>query len=152
MTPTKGFPYLQFETFTLRQRHDLENMRDVRDILRMEEKEMQDIMKELDATALDGLNEGMKNDIVWRAEHLGAQPHYWELVTPDFPRQLTSGRSNLVDPTASKYAIVDVDKQALSRFPFYKDAQLIRYSFRAFHRKDGELISPRTCTDITQLF
>jgi hypothetical protein len=112
----------------------------------MEEKEMEEVMRELDEKALDGLSEGMKHDITWRAKHLGAQTRYWELVTPDFPRQLTSGRSNLVDPTASKYAIIDVDKQALSDFPFYEDAQLIRYSFRAFHRMDGKLTLPSKIT------
>jgi hypothetical protein len=123
---------------TLQHRGHMENMRDVRNILNRYAKDMPEVTQQLDKAALKGLSEGMTEDLRWRADHVGRNLRYWELVTPDFQRQLTSGQSHHVDPMASKFAILDVDKQALSEFPFYRNSQIVRYGLRCFHRTDGK--------------
>jgi hypothetical protein len=125
------------ETMSLRKREELENMRDILSIMTSNEKEMAEVNQELDEGVLDGLSQPMLDDLSWRANHTAASLKYWELVMPDFPRQLTSGRASEVDPLVSKFPILDIDKQAITDYPFYKPAQLVRFGFRAFHRPDG---------------
>jgi hypothetical protein len=125
------------ETMSLRKREELENMRDVLRIMTYYKEEMAEVNQELDEGVLEGLSETMLLDVSWRAGHVAASLKYWQLVTPDFPRQLTSGRASQVDPLVSKFPILDIDKQALTDYPFYESAQLVRYGFRAFHRPDG---------------
>jgi hypothetical protein len=125
------------ETMSIRKREELENMRDVLRIMTYYKKEMAEVNRELDERVLEGLSETMLLDLSWRAGHVAANLNYWELVTPDFPRQLTSGRAERVDPLVAKFPILDIDKQALTDYPFYESAQLVRYGFRTFHRLDG---------------
>jgi hypothetical protein len=132
-----AFPYVEMETMSLRKREELVNMRDTLRIMTYYEKDMVKVNQELDQGVLEGLSESMLSDLSWRAKHVAASLNYWELVTPDFPRQLTSGRASEVDPLVSKFPILDVDEQALTKYPFYEPTQLVRYGFRAFHRSDG---------------
>jgi hypothetical protein len=138
MTETRTLPYVEFETYTLRKREELNDMKDVQSILKMKETEMKKVMGMLDDTALDGLSGAMKHAINWRAAHLGVQPRYWELVTPDYPRQFARGRPNLGDSAVFKHGTLNLETETLSDYSLYKDAQLVPYSFKAFQRTDGK--------------
>lgn len=112
-------------------------MRDIRTYVKYH-KELTGVKNELDSAALKGLSKGLTDDLVWRAGFLHRDLDYWELVTPDFQRQLSSGQGVHVDPLVSQLAVLNVEEQGISKLNFYKRAQIVRYPFRCFHRSDGK--------------
>jgi len=64
----------------------------------------------------------LRDDIYWRAEHLGTTVSYWNLVKSDMPWQLSEGISldDHVGPDmGDKPTGRNIDKQALSKHPFF---------------------------------
>jgi hypothetical protein len=112
-------------------------MRDVQRILRTN-KEVLAVTRELNAAAVEGIGEDMRDDLIWRAGHHRLDVSFWDLVTSDFQRQLSTGPSLQIDYSKSKLSILDVEKQTISSLPFFSSAQLVRYTFRSFHRSDGQ--------------
>lgn len=135
-TKDASWPYAQIETVSLRKRKDLVAMKDAQTILRQYD-ELKHITNKLNDKALLGLSEEMENDIRWRSGHMGVPANYWNLVTPDFQRQLSGGVSLHVDSTAAQLSVLKVDQQAISEVPLYAQSQIVRYGFRCFHRSDG---------------
>jgi hypothetical protein len=111
-------------------------MRDIQRIYRRN-KVFDAVNKELDAAALENVGKKMAEDIQWRARHVRASTGYWDLVAVDFQRQLTNGPSLHVNWLESKLATLDVQRQSISSLPFYSNVQIVRYTFRCFHRADG---------------
>lgn len=120
-----------------RKRSDLEDMRDVQKILSLR-KELAPVTEELDKIALDGLGPTTLDDLKWRAGHHRVDPNFWYLAAPDFQRQLSSGPSIHVDFWKSEMSNLNVEEQTISNLPFFATAQIVRYTFRFFHRSDGE--------------
>jgi hypothetical protein len=131
------FPYVQFETYNLRNRQDVQDMRDVQTILR-QYQEFDEITQHLNKSALDGFTDDFKQDLEWRSDLLGLELDFWQLASVDFPRQLEVGRLWHFDPLAVRQSNPRVDKQAFAAFPYYKNVQIVRQSFRCFHRADGK--------------
>jgi hypothetical protein len=137
-----SWEYPEFETFGVRRRKDMEDMRDTQLILRNHE-EFVDINKTLDIDCLDNLNPDVVDDLTWRADHLRSKLDYWNMVYGDLQHQLSSGPSLHQNSLKLSPASLDVDRQAISTTQLYTDAQIIRYPFRTFHRADGT--SPLDC-------
>jgi hypothetical protein len=136
-----GFPYLQVETCSLRKRSDLEDMRDVQRILQSY-KEVAGVTERLNQTAEEGIGKEMLDDIRWRAGHHRLDLTFWELVKSDFQRQLSEGPSIHIDYSKDKVlSIADVDNQMISSLPIFDGVQIVRYTFRCFHRSDGFLLT-----------
>ena len=113
-------------------------MLDVQKILREGHPDLVAIVNQLDSDALRGLSEDLTHDIEWRSSHLGRPPTYWQLVSPDFARQLSGGSSELPDSAITTYDGLEVDRQMIHTTPLYEDAQIVRSNFRLLHRPDGK--------------
>ena len=134
----------------IRKFSDLEDMRDVQKILRLR-PDLSNVRKHLDKISLEGLEQDMLDDIAWRAEHLGVKTDYWELVAPDIQRQLSSGSAMHQNYLEPEQALLQVEKQVITNVPFYRAAQIVRYSFRCFHRSDGKSQIPTSRRPIMHL-
>jgi hypothetical protein len=149
---TKFFPYIQFETLNLRNRQDLQDMLEIKNII-TQNKELEQVTAQLDATALEGLSNNFVQDLDWRSNHLGLDLHYSQLVSRDFPRQLShslprhylSSHNLSFSPLTDMHDTHAIDEQVIATFPFYRNAQLVRNPFRCFHRADGGCCSSLFC-------
>jgi hypothetical protein len=95
-------------------------------------------------------NNDLRYNVKWRASHHGATLGYWNLVESDMPWQLSEGV--VLDQLGPKGGLKpigrEIDKQALSKHPFFEKAQLVRNIFRCFHRADGNWVSPLVSTNL----
>lgn len=95
----------------------------------------------IDESIWDGeeKNSSLHSDIEWRADHLGVEANYWNMVASDMPWQLTEGMAmgSQVPVEGLQPIGRHIDKQSLSAHPFFKDSQIVRNPFRCFHRSDG---------------
>ena len=91
-------------------------------------------------------NQTLRDDVKWRAGHMNTENSYWESVRSDISWQLSDGSSlSMNGPLKSNRPLErTVDQQALAQHPFFKNAQLVRDSFRTFYRSDGQLSSSRS--------
>lgn len=102
--------------------------------------EKREIVDELDQYIYKGdHNPRLCGDIKWRAAHMNSENSYWESVRSDISWQLSEGSAlSMHGPLTSNRALERmVDKQALGQHSFFKNAQLVRDSFRTFYRTDG---------------
>ena len=135
-----GWPYLETEVLNFRSEGNFQEMRDVYILLR----NLDGLQDSLGESIWSGdKNASLHSDIDWRADHLGTDVNYWNLVDSDMPWQLSEGLCmGGMGPTSGLKPVVrHIDKQAISRHPFYKKSQLVRNPFRCFHRSDGFLLS-----------
>lgn len=131
-----GWPYLECEILNFRSRANFQDSRDVYLLLRKQKGPT----AELDATLLKDLtNSQLMEDVEWRSDHVHSSASYWGLVSSDMAWQLSEGLGRgLSGPHAGlKPVSRHVDQQILSRHPFYGESQIVRSSFRCFHRSDG---------------
>lgn len=135
-----GWPYLETEILNFRSQGNFQEMRDVYLFL----KSLKDFQEPLNDCAWDGdENANLHSDIDWRADHLGMDATYWNLVDSDMPWQLTEGiaMGNQGPVEGLRPIGRHIDKQALSSHPFFEKSQLVRNPFRCFHRSDGYLLT-----------
>ena len=135
-----GWPYLETEVLNFRSEGNFQEMRDVYILLRKLD-DLQDSLNE--SIWKDERNASLQHDVGWRADHLGTEVNYWNMVDSDMPWQLSEGLCmGQMGPTAGLRPVVrHIDKQAISQHPFYKKSQLVRNPFRCFHRSDGFLLT-----------
>jgi hypothetical protein len=135
---TKDFSwkYPEFETYGVRRRQDLEDMRDIKTILK-KYKEFAPINEILNKTCLDNIEPNLLGDLEWRAGHLRNPLNHWNLVYGDLPHQLSSGPSLQVNTLRVSSVNPGLNAQVISTTDLYKHAHLVRYPFRTFHRADG---------------
>jgi len=133
-----GWPYLELETFDLR---NAKTIQDSRDLLRT---------VKLDNNICDVLNRGvfagdnnekLKKDVTWRAQYAAQSLEFWELVKGDLPWRVADGSHLNMNGPSEGIRTTKLEKatQSLNRHPFYKDACIARSPFRTFHRNDGRL-------------
>ena len=130
------WPYVQCEILNFRSCANFQNSRDVCLLLR----NLESLNTKLDATAVDDIKDDeLIKDIEWRSDHLAAPTGYWDLASADMAWQLSEGLgAGLSGPHAGLKPIGrQVDQQILSQHPFYRQSQVVRSSFRCFHRSDG---------------
>ena len=135
-----GWPYLDTEILNLRSRDGFQEMRDVYLLL----KDLPGFDTKLEKHIWDGENNAsLQSDIDWRANHLGTQASYWNLTASDMPWQMMEGMAMVgYGPTEGLKPIGrEVERQSISKHPFYRGAQLVRNPFRTFHRDDGFLLT-----------
>lgn len=134
------WPYVECEILNFRSCANFQNSRDVCLLLR----NLESLNTKLDATAVDDIKDDeLIKDIEWRSDHLAAPTGYWDLVSADMAWQFSEGLgAGLSGPHAGLKPIGrQVDQQILSQHPFYRRSQVVRSSFRCFHRSDGYLLS-----------
>ena len=132
-----GWPYLETELLNVRSLQELTDLRVVASLSKDTE-----LTRELDRLTFQGDNDAsLRSDIEWRASHVGTDIGYWESVGSDMPWQLSEGSAlNMNGPfKGSRSAKREIDRQMLAQHPFFKTAQLVRDSFRTFHRSDGNV-------------
>lgn len=104
-------------------------------------KNLDGLQKYTDEIMWDGeeKSSSLHSDIEWRADHLGVEANYWNMVASDMPWQLTEGMAmgSQVPVEGLQPIGRHIDKQSLSAHPFFKDSQIVRNPFRCFHRSDG---------------
>ena len=135
-----GWPYLETEVLNFRSEDNFQEMRDVYVLLR----NVEGLQESLGDSIWNGdRNSSLQSDIQWRADHLGTEVNYWNMVDSDMPWQLSEGLCmGAMGPMSGLKPVVrHVDKQAISQHPFYKSSQLVRNPFRCFHRNDGFLLT-----------
>lgn len=145
-----GWPYLETEVLNFRSKDNFQEMRDVYLFL----KDLKEFQKPLNDCAWDGdQNANLHSDIDWRADHLGMDATYWNLVDSDMPWQLTEGIAmGSQGPVEGLRSIGrHIDKQALSSHPFFEKSQLVRNPFRCFHRSDGTYASSIVALSLTRV-
>ena len=138
------------EIYNLQHRENFQEMRDVYLLLR----DRIDLHKELDeSTWKSDRNASLHHDINWRANHTATEPTFWNLVSTDLPWQVSEGLSMgcLVHKDGLQPLSRFVDRQALAKHNFYKDAQVVRNPFRTFHRGDGFLLTLSSMNGINYL-
>jgi hypothetical protein len=131
-----GWPYLECEVLNFRSRSSFQDLRDAYLLLQKQNS----LTAQLDKENLESIrDEELVKDIDWRANHLRTTYGYWDLASADMACQLSEGlAAGLIGPHSGLRPISrHVDKQVLSRHPFYREAQMVRSSFRCFHRGDG---------------
>ena len=135
-TNDTSWQYPEFETFGVRRRKDLEDMRDIQLILKNFE-EFACVNETLDSECLENIKPDLIQDLEWRAGHLRSSLTYWDMVYGDLQHQLSSGPSLHDNSLKIISASFNVSVQTISGTQLYKDAQIVRYPFRTFHRTDG---------------
>lgn len=131
-----GWPYLEVETFDLRNAKSTQDARDFLHILKTE----RNISDVLDRGVFAGdNNEKLKKDVTWRAQYVGQSVKFWELVKADLPWQIADGSHlNMNGPSVGLRATkLERAAQSLTQHAFFKDACIARSPFRCFHRNDG---------------
>lgn len=134
-----SWPYAQLETISMRKRSDLTDMQDVKKIL-TGYKEFSSVTEKLNEIALEGIEGELADDLVWRVKHYRIEPSYWEFVSSDAQRQLSSGSSVNDFYVQERLNLRQLDKQTISNASFYSNAHIVRFPFRCFHRSDGGLL------------
>lgn len=137
---SSGWPYLETEILNMRSHKNFQEMRDVYMIL----SNLKELDEELDQCSFkNDQNSSLQSDIKWRAGHLGVTANYWNLVASDMPWSLDEGLAmGIMGPLEGLQPIGrQIDRQALSIHPFFKDSHLVRNVFRCFHRSDGVLLT-----------
>ena len=130
-----GWPYLETELLNVRSSQNLNDLRFIAGL-----SKDQELTQELDQITFEGdNNEKLRPDIEWRAEHVGTEISYWESVESDIPWQLTEGGAlHMKGPSkGARITKRESNRQSLASHAFFKNAQLVRDPFRAFHRSDG---------------
>ena len=131
-----GWPFLEVETFDLRNARFIQDSRDLLRILKTENK----ISDVLDRGVFAGYtNEKLKRDVTWRAQYVSQSVEFWELAKADLPWQIADGSHlNMNGPSEGiRTTKLEKDTQSLARHVFFKDACIARSPFRCFHRNDG---------------
>jgi hypothetical protein len=134
---TPGWPYLECEILNFRSRANFQDSRDAYLLLRDLDGPT---TAELDATVLKDLEDSeLIEDVKWRSRHVHSPISYWGLAASDMAWQLSEGLGRgLSGPHAGLKPVGrHIDQQILSRHPFYEQTQVVRSSFRCFHRNDG---------------
>ncbi|KAF2834473.1 hypothetical protein M501DRAFT_944113 [Patellaria atrata CBS 101060] len=141
-----SWPYVEMDCLNFRDRLEIETLQNVYLYLEEYEKRFNGTNKELsaglDMLAKGHLSDSLRVDVEWRAKHLDVEFNYWEMVRSDLPWHLREGIAlthhpkDFLKPSPGK-----VREQAISGFPFFKDAHLVRSPFRCFHRPDGYLLT-----------
>ena len=143
-----GWPYLETEVLNFRSKDNFQEMRDVYLFL----KNLKEFQEPLNDCAWDGdQNANLHSDIDWRADHLGMDVTYWNLVDSDMPWQLTEGIAMCSQGPVEGLRPIGrhIDKQALSSHPFFEKSQLVRNPFRCFHRSDGMYVGSIVALSLT---
>src|ERR1700748_410743 len=80
-------------------------------------------------------NATLREDVTWRANHVGVQISYWNSVKSDLPPRLSSGGSiNMSGPYERSLANdFGLSPQSLQQHHFYENAYITRDCFRCFH-------------------
>jgi hypothetical protein len=88
-------------------------------------------------------NENLKENLMWRADHVGQSVDFWELAKADLPWQIAEGgHINMNGPSEGiRTTMLEMPTQSLTRHVFFKDAHVARNPFRCFHRDDGMSVS-----------
>lgn len=83
-----GGPYLELESFDLR---NAKSVQDSRDLLRIL-KDVRKVSDILDRGVFAGNNsDKLQNDVTWRAQYVGQGVDFWELAQGDLPWQVSEG-------------------------------------------------------------
>ena len=130
-----GWPYLETELLNV---WSLQNITDLHFVAILSKNKW--LARDLGQLTFKGDNNAMlRSDIEWRADQVGKSISYWESVGSDLPWQLLESSALYMNgPFNGKRTTKhDIDHQTLARHPFYKNTQLVRDSFRTFHRSDG---------------
>ncbi|KAJ9604419.1 hypothetical protein H2200_011255 [Cladophialophora chaetospira] len=145
-----GWPYLEIETFDLRNAKSIQESRDLLRILK-DERDISDI---LDRSVFAGNNsEKLKKDVTWRAQYVGQSVRFWELAKADLPWQIADGSHLNMNGPSEGIRSTKLEKatQSLTRHPFFEDAYIARSAFRSFHRNDGFLLTMSPATGVDYL-
>ncbi|KAF2398200.1 hypothetical protein EJ06DRAFT_127188 [Trichodelitschia bisporula] len=137
---THSWPYQEIETVNIRSRTEYDTMRDIYKLRTI----ISSLTRDLDTLSTEGLSSALRNDIDWRAEHLGVKAGYWDLIKSDIPYELTQTVALQNPPGPLDGPAVDGlenEFQALWDHPFYENAHIVRNKFRTFHRADGVLLT-----------
>ena len=130
-----GWPYVECEVTSFRERQYLQDQTDVFNIFKK-------------ITQLNGLLDqrnwqqdqgtGLPNKVQSEASRLGAGSAFWDLAHSDLPWQLTQSIRSDFDVMNTLEA-PDFERQILSRHGAYAEAILVRDSFQSFHRDEGRI-------------
>jgi hypothetical protein len=135
-----SWPYQAIDVLNIIHKDQYRILRDVFKILSSQSKVNEALREQLNASSRDNMDPEMVKDLEWRAKHLGLESDYWSDVLPDVPYQITEVNA-LQDPPGPLDGPCPLSskpiEQTLWDHPFYKNAQLVRNSFRCFHRSDG---------------
>ena len=134
-----GFPFLEVDHLHLRNRTDLQERRETFELL----KPIDEIRNELDcSTFANSQSKTFVKDVEWRAGHLRQSSGYWDMVASDLPAQLSEAMALFGDGPIGVGAVRprkrDLDPCMIAKHPQYRDALLVRSTFRCFHRSDGK--------------
>lgn len=135
-----NWPYVSCEVYSLENRDAYKRIRDV-GILAGKVPGLSSI---LDRTKFRGDNNAeLQSDIKWRANHVGSNWCYMDLVRSDIGYQLNDGRGLGYNGPRDylRYTDIKLDEQILPSFPFFGPAQIVRCPFRCFHRPDGVILT-----------
>lgn len=134
-----AWPYVDgLDLMNFRERDYLRNLNTVYMILQELKTQDKDILAELDRDADEGLSMSLRGNLKWRRNHLGIDEPFWNLHGPDNPTHASEGLALRHEPKDQITPIArDIEESALSQYHAFKDAQLVRNAFRAFHRPDG---------------
>lgn len=150
------WPYADgwIDSINFRHKRDIQDLRDVYQILKKMEERDPDLANELNKTVEENLPESLRNDLEWRRAHLGVDNNFWNLNGPDIPQQFSEGlalRNEPKDQITPTQRLAE--KSILSKLPGYEDLQLVRNAFRAFHRPDGKSREPqRKPSDVCRIY
>ncbi|KAL8788395.1 MAG: hypothetical protein Q9195_007313 [Heterodermia aff. obscurata] len=86
------------------------------------------------------LEYSVREDILWRAKHLGRSCGHWDLARTDLPWQLTEGIHSDLNQL-DIHQIPEFEDQMLSQHGQYSKAALVRDWFQCLHRTDGFLLT-----------
>jgi hypothetical protein len=131
-----AWPYLETETLNIRSYRHLKDTLDVASLL----KDNKPVQEALDKAVFDyDRNATLRDDITWRANHLGMQISYWNSVKSDLPPRLSSGGSINMSGPYERLLPTDFGflPQSLQQHQFYENSYITRNCFRCFHRSDG---------------
>lgn len=125
-----------------RDRGYLRNMNTVYMILQEMKTQDEKLLAKLNNDTDEGLNNKLRANLSWRRIHLGVDDTFWNLHGPDNPTHVSEGVALRHEPKDQVTPLgLDMEELALSQFPAFQEAQLVRNAFRAFHRPDGNRIS-----------
>ncbi|KAG9236267.1 hypothetical protein BJ875DRAFT_372475 [Amylocarpus encephaloides] len=138
----EGWPFPETEMLTLHGQDYCSALHHVACLL----KEDKDVTAKLNEQTFAYLGDeagGLKQDVLWRTNHVKAEGGYWETVESDIPWELSQGTAIDMSGPGRAHRTIDMNRevQALTKDPFFKDAQLSRVPFRCFHRADGFLLT-----------
>ena len=91
---------------------------------------------------LHGFSKRQKDDLNWRAGHLGIPISYWDMVRADLPNPLGEKFLGQASNQNDRGALpTHNDGQALADHPSYENSLLMTSLVRTFQRSDGYMLS-----------